>query len=182
MPEQPRLKITEDALEELRIAHARHGVRPTDLGRHRPARYRIGGGVGTPTESAECWLRMISIVEIYTEALLKLLDGDQANPAPKGWGDVISSLQRRHSIDATSVAGWDQLAACILVRNALAHGLGRFTAYQLTKDAPRKVRAIGVPVRDGMVVITAASLARCAETCSSFIATLDMHPQVATRT
>lgn len=63
----------------------------------------------------------------------------------------------------------------------LRTGLGRFTASQLEKKASRKVRAIGIPIRDGMVVITASSLADCADTCRTFITELDAHPQVITK-
>jgi hypothetical protein len=179
-PDQPRLKITEDALEELHRTYALHAASPTSLPRVQAPGHRSSGSVSSPAEPATCWMRMISTIEIYTEALLKHLDADQTNPAPRGWGDVIGSLRQRHQLDTTGIPGWSQLEACILVRNALAHGLGRFTAHQLAKGVPRKIRAIGVPVRDGMVMVTATAVAGCAVTCSGFITALDAHPRVDT--
>jgi hypothetical protein len=55
------LAITEDAVEQL----------VTTLGRHRSSH-------GTAADRAACWLRLVSITEIYAETLLGHLDG--ANP------------------------------------------------------------------------------------------------------
>ncbi|MFD6263014.1 hypothetical protein ACFWFK_17970 [Micromonospora chalcea] len=177
-PEPVTLKITEDALEELITTYARHTASAAGRLRDRP-RHRAGlDRDAASADRAACWLRMVSIVEIYTEALLRHLAGEVPGRAPGGWSDVIGLLRRRHNIDVADISAWERLEACFLVRNAVAHGLGRFTAKQLEKEAPRKMRVIGVPVRDGKVVVTAASLAHCLETCREFITTLDTHPQV----
>ncbi|MEU7779190.1 hypothetical protein [Micromonospora parva] len=179
-PDQPRLTITEDALEELHRTYSLHAASRPSLPRTQNPGYRSTGVTSSPTEQAACWMRMISTTEIYTEALLKHLDAERPNPAPRGWTDVIGSLKQRHQIDATGIPGWSRLEAYILVRNALAHGLGRFTAHQQARGVPRKVRAVGVPVRDGMVVVTAIAMAGCAATCSRFMTALDAHPRVDT--
>ncbi|GAB2963617.1 hypothetical protein GCM10027280_60680 [Micromonospora polyrhachis] len=177
-PEPVTLKITEDALEELITTYARHTATAVGRSRDRP-RHRVGlDRDAASADRAACWLRMVSIVEIYTEALLRHLADEAPGRAPGGWSDVIGLLRRRHNIDVADIPAWERLEACLLVRNAVAHGLGRFTAKQLEKETPRKIRVIGVPVRDGMVVITATSLADCVETCREFITKLDTHPQV----
>ena len=181
-PESWTLQLTEDALAELITTHARHTAASGDP---RPERFRqrhlvtagLMGGRAT-AERAACWLRMVSIVEIYGEALLRHLDGDSPGRTPGSWSDVAKFLKQRHDIDVHDLAGWDSLETCFLVRNAVAHGLGRFTAKQIEKAVPQTVRGIGVPVRDGMAMITVASLDACAETCRTFISDLDAHPRV----
>ncbi|GIJ19388.1 hypothetical protein [Micromonospora lutea] len=177
-PEPVTLKVTEDALEELITTYARHTATAAGRSRDRP-RHRVNlDSDAASADRAACWLRMVSIVEIYTEALLTHLAGEAPGRAPGGWSDVIGLLRRRHNIDVADLSAWESLEACFLVRNAVAHGLGRFTAKQLERETPRKMRVIGVPVRDGMVVITATSLAHCFETCREFITKLNTHPQV----
>ncbi len=174
--ERVMLDITEDALEELITTYVRHNAtkpgRTQDRSLHR-YRERVVGD--TAADRAACWLRLVSIVEIYAETLLRRLSGEQPGRAPRGWSDVTDSLRRHHNIDVGVVAQWARLDACFTVRNAVAHGLGRFTARQVEKGEPRKVRVIDVPIRDGAVVITAEALADCAETCRAFVAALDAH-------
>jgi hypothetical protein len=174
------LQITEDTLEELITTYTRHKTVVASY-RGRP-QYHHGSGAETMSaDRAACWLRMVSIVEIYTEALLRHLDGEAPGKVPNGWGDVTRFLKQRHHLDVEGLTSWERYDASRLVRNAVAHGLGRFTASQLEKKASGKVRAIGIPIRDGMVVITASSLADCAETCRTFITELDAHQQVITK-
>ncbi|MER7893556.1 hypothetical protein ABTX15_27450 [Micromonospora sp. NPDC094482] len=173
------LDITEDALEELITTYVRHAATTTSRAPDRSlGRYRDGIVSDTAAaDRAACWLRLVSIVEIYAETLLRRLFGEQPGRPPGGWGEVKGSLKRDHSIDVTAVEGWARLDACFTVRNAVAHGLGRFTARQIEKGEPRKMRLIGVPVRDGRVVITPESLASCFETCRAFVTALDAYPR-----
>jgi hypothetical protein len=169
------LGITEDALEELVATYARHNATPSGRPSGRSLRRFRDGFVGdiAAADRAACWLRQVSIVEIYVETLLRHLSGERPGRAPQGWSDVTKSLKRHHSLDLTAVEGWTELDACFTVRNAVAHGLGRFTARQIENDKPRTVRLIGVAVRDGMVVITPDALGRCAEICRLFVTALD---------
>lgn len=173
------LDITEDALEELATTYARHNAttprRPPDRSGRR---YRDGiVGDTAAADRAACWLRLVSIVEIHAETLLRRLSGEQPGRPPGGWSQVKESLRRHHNIDVVALEGWARLDACFTVRNAVAHGLGRFTARQIENGAPRKMRLIGVPVRDGGVVITPEALASCAETCRVFVTALDACPR-----
>ncbi|KAB8178335.1 hypothetical protein [Microbispora catharanthi] len=173
------LDITENALEELIATYARHIT--TTAGRRpgRPLRRFRDDTVGdtAAADRAACWLRLVSIVEIYVETLLRRLDGKEAGKAPRGWDDVVKALKTRHAIDASDAEGWAKLESCIIVRNAVAHGLGRFTPNQLKQEKPRKVRLIDVPVRDGAVVVTSEALAGCVETCRGFVTALDRTSQ-----
>jgi hypothetical protein len=173
------LDITEDTLEQLITTYARHTAATTGRTQDRsPRRYRDGiVGDTAAADRAACWLRLVSIVEIYAETLLRRLSGEELGRAPGGWNDVTIALKRRHDIDVTAVEGWARFEACVIVRNAVAHGLGRFTAKQVEKELPRKMRVIDVPVRDGAVVITPEVLAGCAETCRVFVTALDAHPR-----
>jgi hypothetical protein len=170
------LDITEDALEELITTYARHNVTTTGRPPDRSLRRYRDSIVGTAAaDRAACWLRLVSIVEIYAETFLRRLPNEEPSRAPGGWGDVKESLKRRHNIDVVAVEGWARFDACIIVRNAVAHGLGRFTAKQVEKELPRKMRLIGVPVRDGGVMITPEALAGCVETCRVFVSALDTY-------
>lgn len=179
-PEPARLELTEDALAQLITTYVQHHTAAVSQDQRRQRHRTAAGPVGDPAsvERAACWLRMVSIVEIYVEALLKQLDGERTGRAARGWADVTAALKQRHDVGLHAIAMWDELDACFLVRNAIAHGLGRFTAKQIETGVPRKTRVLGVPVRDGMVVITAASLDRCSQICQQFVAALDGHPRV----
>ncbi|SDT80352.1 hypothetical protein [Actinoplanes derwentensis] len=181
--EPVQLQLAENALEDIIGTFTRHTMAAAGY-KWNHLRHRIidgPAGDGIAAERAACWLRMISIVEIFGEALLRELDGDTARPVPGSWSQVTNFLKQRHYIDLHDIPGWDRLEACFLVRNAIAHGLGHFTAKQVEKGVPRKIRGAGVAVRDGMVVITAASLASCADVCRRFITDLDAYPQVGRR-
>ncbi|WNM37566.1 hypothetical protein RMN56_20645 [Micromonospora halotolerans] len=169
------LDITEGALEELTTTYARHNATTTGRPPARSLRRYRDGIVGdaAAADRAACWLRLVSVVEIYTETLLRRLSDEQPGRAPRGWSDVTESLKRHHNIDVAAVEGWARLDASFTVRNAVAHGLGRFTARQIEKGEPRKMRLIAVQVRDGAVVITPEALAACAETCRVFVTALD---------
>jgi hypothetical protein len=69
------LAITEDAVEQL----------VTTLGRHRSSH-------GTAADRAACWLRLVSITEIYAETLLGHLDGANPRRVPGGWDDMRSPM------------------------------------------------------------------------------------------
>ncbi|MCO1597653.1 hypothetical protein M8C17_21100 [Micromonospora sp. RHAY321] len=178
-PDPARLELTEDALAQLITTYAQHHAAAAGQDRRRQRHRTTTGPMGdaASVERTACWLRMVSIVEIYVEALLKQLDGERTGRAARGWADVAAALKQRHDIDLHAIASWDKLDACFLVRNAVAHGLGRFTAKQIETAVPRKIRILGVPVRDGMVVITAESLDGCSRVCQHFVADLDGHPR-----
>jgi hypothetical protein len=182
-PDPARLEITEDTLAQLITTYVQHHTAAANYDRRRQRHRTTAGPMGDPAsvERAACWLRMVSIVEIYVEALLKQLDGERTGRAARGWADVTAALKQRHDIDLHAIASWDKLDACFLVRNAVAHGLGRFTAKQIETAVPRKIRILGVPVRDGMVAITAESLDGCSRICQQFVAALDGHPRIVTR-
>ena len=176
------LAVTEDALVELAITYARQHT----LLNHRMADQPRHGYRGMSTadtsaaDRAACWLRLVSVTEIHAENLLRHLDGGTQEKPPSQWAHIKDGLKKRHLIDVALLGGADQVEACFLVRNAIAHGLGRFTNNQLQpkKDGKRKglvrpLRSIGVHLRDGAVVITPAALTRCRDTCRTFVAALD---------
>src|ERR1700754_348241 len=94
----PRLKLTEDALEELITTYTRHNSAGAGQDRDRvPQRHLVAArprGDPAAAERAACWLRIVSTVEIYAEALLKQLDGDTRGRTPGGWSDVVSFLHQ----------------------------------------------------------------------------------------
>jgi hypothetical protein len=176
------LAITEDALAELAITYTRHQslMNQQTAGPTRQGRRDSSVADTTTTDRAACWLRLVSITEIHAENLLRHLDDGTQDKPPANWGPVKTGLKDRHSIDVTLLDSYTPLEACFLVRNAIAHGLGRFTDNQLhpKKDGKRTelrrpLRSIGVHLRDGAVVITPAALTICRDTCRAFITTLD---------
>ena len=176
------LAVTEDALVELAITYARHQT----LLNHRMAYQPQHGYRGMSTaaaaaaDRAACWQRLVSITEIHAENLLRHLDGGTQEKPPSQWAHIKEGLKKRHLIDVDLLGEADQLEACFLVRNAIAHGLGRFTNNQLQpkkdgkrKDLLRPLRSISLHLRDGAVVITPAARTRCRDTCRTFVAALD---------
>ncbi len=176
------LAITEDALAELAVTYTRHQALMTQrtAGRSRHGRRDVSVAGTTAADLAACWLRLVSITEIHAESLLRHLDDGTQDKAPANWAQVKKGLNDRHGVDVTLLDSADPLEACFLVRNAIAHGLGRFTDNQLQpkKDGRRMelrrpLRSIGVHLRDGAVMISPAALTVCHDTCRTFITTLD---------
>lgn len=174
------LDITEDALEELITTYVRHTVTATGGPTSRSLR-RYRDGIAHDTAQADriaCWLRLVSIVEIYAESVLLRLSNGLPGGKLNGWDSTKKLLKQSHGVDVESVDGAKKMEACFVVRNSVAHGLGRFTAHQLAKELPRTIRILGVAVRDGEIAVTPEALRTCVSICQSFVNALDAQAQV----
>jgi hypothetical protein len=69
-PEPARLELTEDALAQLITTFVQHHTAAVSQDQRRQRHRTAAGPLGDPAsvERAACWLRMVSIVEIYVEA------------------------------------------------------------------------------------------------------------------
>ena len=176
------LAITEDALTDLAITYSRQHTLISDRPAHRDrsGHRDLSTADTTVADRTACWLRMVSITEIHAENLLRHLDHGTRQSPPRTWPQIKECLRNSHHIDVAALGSAADLEACFLVRNAIAHGLGRFTDNQLRPkrdgtrtDLRRPLRSIGVNLRDGAVAITPNALTRCHDTCRTFITALD---------
>lgn len=140
------------------------------------------------------FLRVVSIVEAYTDAALemmfrrvvpsssaaavRLLESHMLE-ATQRWDARKKSFAEHHALllsDASSgFPQWSKLDGMIEVRNAVAHGLGSLTRQQrrhATRTAGR-CSQVGVRIEAGEVIVDHASLTTAAGVAEAFVTWLD---------
>lgn len=135
-----------------------------------------------------CFLRMVSIVEVYvdivcttlfqesvptTHDLIRRLVEDAELRASTTWNERKSAFSVYHKILLGEFRRWSELDAVIEVRNSIAHGLGKLTPRQRGSNVQSKMSQIGVIVSDGNIAIDEASLRQCRDICIEFVRYLD---------
>lgn len=130
---------------------------------------------------------MVTATEIYVETLTTILFSEIASPidpadsarfarlsarASANWEDITISLKMLGT-DLTGVPFWVEFSACMLVRNAVAHGLGQLTRKQHEKKVMEAMKPLGVAVRDGALAIAESHLRSCHRICTQFVVSLD---------
>jgi hypothetical protein len=157
-----------------------------------PSRLRISSDSDAIQERCQATLvRLLSITEAFaTELLLRKIDRAVAmsrNPtvakvvddtlvrATGNWADLMKSFKAWLGIDVD----WKAVERLVEARNAVAHGLGTLTRRQRRNEQSvvAKLRAAGVAVRDGRIVLSDDTLAAAASACRDFIEELDRAAQ-----
>lgn len=184
-----QLRETEDALTLLALTFADsfQNASVINLGRVQVASaLGVHGGAGLRNEFSV--FRMVCIVEAYVdmvgsllfrkslslrstlfETLVKEAEARSANT----WEERKSSFSNYHKIPLTDCSRWADIDGLIVIRNAVAHGLGRLTDRQRNSKSINKLKSIDVNVIDGMVVLNRNTLVRCHKSCREFISSLD---------
>jgi hypothetical protein len=93
--------------------------------------------------------------------------------ANQSWDNRKDALRDYHGISVGDCKTWSQVDACITVRNAIAHGLGRLTARQRNGRDRRKVRGVGVDLQDDYLRIDCNALDVCVSACASLVLDVD---------
>lgn len=183
--------VTEAALRLLKSTYTDHranrGKRRT-YGRISRTSSLLGSYDVVAARRQGCYLRLVSIVEAYTDVLYRDLFVEAGLPADsavqllldeldkrsRGWGDRGANFKVFHKLKFTSGREWSRYEATTHARNTIAHGLGRLTARQRRNvDLPQKLVGIDVTIRDGRLVLTERSLRTALHVCEDFVRRLD---------
>lgn len=184
------LAVTEDALALLgaTYADAVDARMSESIGR-----IQISGvfGVhsGTTIREESAVFRMISIVEAYVDAvghllfvqeliehveLFATLVAEAASRATDNWNARKTAFSDYHKMPLTERRSWAEVDAFILVRNSIAHGLGRLTDRQRNPKSVSKLKVLGIDVVDGRLIFKdGETLRKCLMTCRTFVSDLD---------
>ncbi|MPZ51780.1 MAG: hypothetical protein GEU79_03440 [Acidimicrobiia bacterium] len=189
---QVRLIQTETSLmllQQVLREHLRVLTNPTDRLRlnHLP-----GFGPTDPQQIRACadYLRMVGLVEAFTDSVYQSLVESAASASSEvvtraldehlvasslSWRNRREAFQHIHGILLPRSPRWKDLEGGVLVvRNAIAHGLGELTRKQRRKtDIYQRLRQINVRLIDGQVRLEEDSLRVCAEISRSYIEWLD---------
>lgn len=169
------------------------GKERAERGRILSTSTRLGSIDAVQRQREGCYLRLVSIVEAYTDVLSSILfeplalDGRkvvrslvseaQINVS-RSWQDRIEGFDKHHQIDLTKCPVWSEVRGAIEVRNVIAHGLGSLTAKQLSTPGIRgKFLGVKVPVLEGRVVLTDENVERVTEWSIAYVGYLDSESQ-----
>jgi phosphoribosylformylglycinamidine (FGAM) synthase-like enzyme len=137
-------------------------------------------------------LRVLSITEAFCAQ--RLLDQVEHSVDPAAAHSTLAGLWEAAAVDATRTwsdqqrgyrrwlgvePDWKPVERLAEARNAVAHGLGRLTRHQLRRQASvrERLRLAGIPLTGDTLDLTDAVLARAADTCRTFIETIDLEVQ-----
>jgi hypothetical protein len=161
------------------------------------SRLRVGRIVQTSMGSSDpselrahsAFLRLVSIAESTLDSLgaeltlnhvsridevLRLLILEKELAATSNWESRRRTFKRHHHVDLKRCDEHSRVDAAVLVRNAIAHGLGKLTARQLlSPETPKKLSTLNVSVVNGFVEITPADVDECADYLQKFLHSVD---------
>jgi hypothetical protein len=184
---ESRFRIREELAEYRVLAAAQPGVAAPRL---QPRRYLPQPIVIVPSQRAaqNAIVRMVSIAEAFV--LGRLVDATEprlpANPLVEvlweseiqsalTWDGRVKSWLRLHKVNVESAPAFQSFRSFIDARNAIAHGLGLLTWHQskAKRDVAAGLRAVGIDVQAGRLVLSSKVVEECARRGVSLIAYLD---------
>lgn len=127
---------------------------------------------------ANALVDLVAIAENFSVHRLRGIDRTLSEDRISNWIKRKAEW-KSHGVDFDSDLGtlWMAMSGYIEARNAIQHGLGELTDMQLGKkrrtDVLRGLRACGVMVDGGEVLLVGDDVRRCAESCARFILELD---------
>ncbi|QFG69501.1 hypothetical protein [Ornithinimicrobium pratense] len=134
------------------------------------------------------WMTLLGYTEFYADGILSALfekasrEVDvgiqyllkkEANKAYNTWLARKEALAGVFGVRITELSSWARLDAAIWVRNGIAHGSGGLTRMQKAQEAGKAI-LVGVPLNEGRLVLSAMSVATCADVCCEFVEELDL--------
>lgn len=182
---------TEEALKLLHSTHADFGRLPASGGRGRLRSSGAGvlGGYDFVQVRAQSeYLRLVSIVEAFIDStagelfevktrgldtLVALMTAVVVEQASNSWEERKNAFNRYHGVVLGNCAKYSDIDAAVVVRNAIAHGLGGLTRRQRNGKDQGKVASMGVALHGHHLIIDQAALNRCVRSCAAFIADVD---------
>lgn len=187
--------LTTEAEEASVLLFKTLGAHRRVVANFRPApRPRLHSMTRADAEQLQCQatlVRLLSITESFTaQLLLREMDQlvaransrsadvmwDQAGIRATGsWREQRDAYKKWFDINNSTV-DWVPVAERLAeARNAVAHGLGALTRRQLRNVAAteRALKAVGIPLVNGRIVLSDATLASAATACRDLITQLD---------
>ncbi|MBW8172606.1 hypothetical protein K0651_06025 [Ornithinimicrobium sp. Arc0846-15] len=131
---------------------------------------------------------MVSIVEAYIDSLCSDLFQQRAKSADQMFKNLISDAEEAsehnwearknafskfHSISLSQCASWQTIASAIIVRNAIAHGLGSLTRRQKNKKDRGKVAGVFVNLQDDVLWVGDKSIDHLLTHTLAFVTDID---------
>lgn len=191
-PTSVLLEVTEAALHSLHETHAdfMRTPSPSPVGRFTSAggrgRIRWQGGPQVRTQGA--YLRLVSIVEAFIDSLSSELFQERASDVDDMFRNLIRHAEEQsenswetrkhafrdyHQITLGDCSSWSKIDGAIIVRNAIAHGLGSLTRRQKNRKDRQKAREAKVRLIDDVIYVDKASLLTLLNASDAFIREVD---------
>ena len=137
------------------------------------------------TEAA--YLRLISIVEAYIDSMcsqlilstndqsemFRLLVSTAEERASSSWREREEAFRTYHNISLSKCDAWKELQSGIVIRNAIAHGLGHLTKRQRKPATRLKVQSIGARLSDDQLILDAQCLDQALAFSRIFVESVD---------
>lgn len=119
---------------------------------------------------------IVAIVESFTGNRLRMLAPTVEDRDVFTWELRKKSWRREASIDLTTCQAWDSFYGFVEVRNAIQHGLGRLTEFQLVRrqEVLRAIAQSGTTLEGDLVRLSGRQVVDCSTRCSEFISWLDL--------
>lgn len=186
------LEVTEAALHSLHETHADflRTSSPSTVGRFTSAgghaRLRWQGGPEVRTQGT--YLRLVSIVEAFLDSLsselflervsdvdnmFRNLIRDAEEKSDNSWENRKHAFRDYHQVSLGDCTSWSQIDCAIVVRNAIAHGLGSLTRRQKNRKDRQKVREAKVSLIDDVIHVDEGSLLSLLKASDAFIRDVD---------
>jgi hypothetical protein len=127
---------------------------------------------------ANALVDLVAVVENFTSQRLLKLRPNLTDNDVFSWEKRRTSWSGHANVDLMSIAPhWALLQGFIEARNALQHGLGRLTDFQLSSQRRDRVlenlRFANVPLIGDLVLVDAETVRTCRNSCADFILVLD---------
>jgi hypothetical protein len=158
-------------------------------GRIRTTASALGSYDAQAVRMQAAYLRMVSIVEAYTDVmmdalfqkavptrdeLINRLVEDRVLQSSANWTERKDTYEVYHGISLGLCPVWSKLDAGIEVRNVIAHGLGILTPLQRTKRGiVGQLSAVKVAIESGRILLARESLDECINFCRIYVQWLD---------
>jgi hypothetical protein len=133
-------------------------------GRHVPRREQ--------SAHANAVVDLVAVAEAYSVERLLLEHPQVPDVSLSNWHKRRAAWQDHARLDLGAFSGWTCLMGFVDVRNAMQHGLGRLTQYQLTKYRKQtllQISACAVDLNGDVLTVGAEDVERCYETCRDFV-------------
>lgn len=134
------------------------------------------------------YLRSVSIVEAYIDSLSTSLFADHGRSrdslferlaaiaqeqSENSWEARRSNFKAHHGVGLGDMKTYSDIERAVVVRNAIAHGLGALTKRQRNPKDRAKVQQVGVQLSDDRIVIPEAALDKLRSSAVLFIRDVD---------
>lgn len=186
----PRFNATESGLRLLSSASRSNYTYPSrSAASGRILATAIGPVSQQESDRQGLYLHVVSIAEATIDALalelseqalarhdevVRRLLTEKEIASSASWEARRRSFRRHHGLNLRQCDAHEEVMATTEVRNAIAHGLGRLTARQVTSgETLSNLRRISVDVVDGRVRLVADDVANAVAYCRRFISAVD---------